>query len=168
MSHKFTASFQNALGNTIEQLLVDWFGEDHYLEVGVEYKPTSDWNGRPDIWIGREGGPYSRILNIEIEHFSNEIQANQNINHVINWVSANQSRRASVLHLVNLECRLSDPQCKKLFTNGYENRSRRFGYDFRVYEALDRRASKQLAENFYKDYDFHSLLWQHLRFLRLI
>lgn len=172
MAHLFTVNFQFALAECIEELLEDWLGKEHSLEVGVESKPITDWNGIADIWIASKIKHNSvripRILNIEIEHYSGAKQANQNIQHVINWVKLSQAYRASIIHLVNEPSNITDLECTRLFTYGYENRSRRFNYDFRVYDTEDQRATRALAERFRDKYDFKALIWQHLRFLKLI
>lgn len=168
MAHRFTTSFQHTLGNSISELIIDWLGNDHGLEINIDTKPPLNWSGRPDIWIARENGPYTSILSLEIEHFSGHLQATRNIDKAVEWTKSNRIHRASVIHLINLECRLTDSKCTDLFTYGYENRSKRFGYDFRVYETLDQRASRKLAEDLCSKYDFNSLLRQHLRFLKLV
>lgn len=162
MVSKFTKGFQYALGTKIQDM-IDKSEPEHNLIVDVESKPTSDWNGIADIWIKKKNSE-TRVLNIEIEHFSGTYQANRNIEHVLNWVKSNRNRRASVLHLVNVEANICDIQCERLFQYGYQNRSARFCYDFRIYES-DRKAHLKLAEKIGEDYHFLSVLWQHLFFL---
>ncbi len=171
-SARFTTSFQKGVAAEIELLLNGWFGDSHGLEVGVETKPVSSWRGQPDVWIWRLPTGASprpeRILNIEIEHWSCAAQAKRNVEHVVTWVRENRGRRATVLHLIHSNARISDNACTDLFSYGIDNRSRRFTYDFRVYDVGDGRASRSLAVDFTDGYGFQSVVWQHLRFLRLL
>lgn len=172
MPHKFTLSFQKNLALKLEENLNNWLGIGHSLEVGVECKPVIDWNGIADIWIAKKrktsGERLPRVLNIEIEHWSNAYQARRNAEHVVNWISLKPTYKASLIHLVSMDSNMSDNACTEVFSYGYRERSKRFCYDFRVYETSDRRASQKLAVFFQKSYDFESLVWQHLVFLGLV
>jgi hypothetical protein len=170
--HRFTKSFQNSLADTIEVYLDEWLGTNHSLLVELETKPVSDWYGIADISISKckkfRNDKYSRVLNIEIEHWSCPSQALTNVQHVINWVNLNRLNRASLIQLVNTDSLMSDNACAKVLSCGYDNRSKRFNYDFRVYDIDDARASRIFTQNFCEKYDFTSLLWQHLRFLDFV
>lgn len=169
-SAPFTKSFQKNLTKEIRGLVAEW-GHGDILQVGTEAKPMGTWGGQPDIWIARRtagtGRRIPRVVNIEIEHWSCHAQAVQNVDWVHRWVKAAPAHRASVIHLINATANISDAACSNLFTKGADLRSARFGYDFRVYDVQDGRASAKLAEELVSRYDFQALLWQHLRFVKL-
>lgn len=171
MSSQFTKRFQNSLGSQIEQLLKEW-PRAQGLEVGIDTIPTNEWVGRPDIWIRRKSrlrsSVYNRILVIEIEHYSGAYQANTNLEQAVQWANSKLNRRVGFIHLINLESNLTDSKCMDLFEFGYQKRSKRFNYDFRIYRVSDKRASEQLATQYTEDYDFQSLLWQNLLYAGLV
>lgn len=172
MSATFTTRFQKALAASIETLLDEWMPGGHELEVDAETKPIPSWGGRPDVWVGRKNskkaGRLPRIVNIEIEHWSGPAQAIRNINWVDDWVKKAGRHRGAVLHLVHADANLTDSACTDMFSSGIDRRSARFAYDFRVYEVAKHSAPVKLAQEMVDRYDFQSLLWQQLRFVRLV
>lgn len=170
MTHWFTKSFQEELGRRVEHLLNDWYPDGHELAVGVECVPFDGWSGVADIWVAqRSRGRIARkVLNIEIEHFSGVKQAMRNVEHVVGWAHRHPQRKASVLHLINMDSNLTDNHCTEVLKFGRTNRSKQFDYDFTIYQIEDQRSSRVAAKKVAESYDFQSRVFQHLHFLDLV
>jgi hypothetical protein len=168
---EFTKGFQNSIVEYLRHIIInEW--DCNNLVVESETKPVSDWIGHPDIWIGKEASERHlrkpNIVSIEIEHKSDWGQAFTNVNHVIRWVKSAQKNRGALLHLIHSESNFTDNKLDIILKQGLNARSKRFDYDFRIYDIKNLAKSKREARDKVTNNDFQWALWQQLVFVKLV
>ena len=167
---RFTTYFQQRLRDEIESLAEEWLPDEDVLVTEEVKPPGCDWPGQPDIAIYRHGESIKRVVVLEIEHVSSATQAERNVEHVVEWVKADRGRRAAVLHLISVDSALSEGQCDDVMEVGCNARNelRRFSYEFRTYEAWDRRRTREIAKEVAESRDFRVALWRLMNFAGIV
>ncbi len=161
----FTRSFKNALGQEVRTYL----SNRATLEVGIDTKPFPEWEGRPDVWIRRNGGRgVNHVVAIEIEHTSNDDQTIANIAQAYGWPDGRRGVRTALVHLLHTNAKLSRDVLEMIDGFRQDLASSKFQYSALTYDAPDLRASVQAGKDIGQGRPFRTALLGALRFTGLL